>query len=155
MTIAGRNVPLGAMIAAVGGVLAIVSAPLDWAVLKIGDKSDGLNGMESGMNGGMVEIILGIAVLLLVAAWILGVKAPALAGQPAIPVGLVIAGVLILVVLALVYATKILSEESLSNIMDLASKAGGSVSLSLGFFAAALGGIAVIIGGGLALIKKA
>jgi hypothetical protein len=155
MTIAGRNVPLGAIIAAVGGVLAIVSAPLDWAVLKIGDKSEGLNGLDTGMNGGKVEIVLGIIVLLLVAAWILGVKVPALAGKPAIPAGLVVAGALIIVVLALVYFTKTRSDDSLSNIIDLASKVGGSVSLSLGFFAAALGGIAVIVGGGLALLKKA
>ena len=154
MTIAGRNVALGAIIAAVGGVVAIVAAPLVWASANMGGHSSDLKGFDEGMNGGLVEVVLGVIVLVLVAAWILNVKVPKLAGQPAIPAGLVVAGALIIVVVALVYFTKTLSEESLSTLSDQMTKAGGSVSMGIALILEVVAGILAIVGGGLALMKK-
>ena len=154
MIIAGRNVSVAAIVAAVGGLVAIVAAPLSWAGAKMGDQTQNLNGFDSGTNAGKVAVVLGVIVLVLVALWILQVKVPPVAGLPTIQVGVVVAGVLIVLAVVLVYFTSILADDSLSHMSDLLSKAGGSVSLGIAFFLEAIAGIVVIVGGGLALSKK-
>jgi hypothetical protein len=107
------------------------------------------------MNGGKAEIALGVIAIALVALWILNVKIPAVAGQPVLPVCLVIDGVLVLVVVVLVYFTKTLAVQSLKDVSDQVSAAGGSVSFGIGMILEVLAGIVVIVGGALGVIKKA
>jgi hypothetical protein len=155
VNIAGKTVSVGAIVAGIGGLLAIIGAPLDWANATIGGHSDSIGGLEEGMNGGKAAVALGIIAVILVALWILNVKIPAVAGQPVIPVALVVTGALMIVVVALVYFTNTLGEESLKDLSDMISAAGGSVSVGIGLLLEAVAGIVVIVGGGLALAKKA
>jgi uncharacterized membrane protein len=46
-------------------------------------------------------------------------------------------------------------KESLKDLSDMISAAGGSVSVGIGLLLEAVAGIVVIVGGGLALAKKA
>jgi hypothetical protein len=154
MSVAGRNIPLGAAIAGVGGVLAIVGAPLTWATMKVGSQSNDLKGLDDGMNGGKAAILLGAIALVLVVVWILNLKVPAIAGLSTVAALEVIVGVLILLVVVAVYFTKILSVESLKDLSDMASTLGGSISLSIGAFLEVAAGVVVIVGGGLGLARK-
>jgi hypothetical protein len=154
MVVAGRNVSLAAIIAGIGAIVAIVVTPLTWASATIGGETQDLKGFDSGMNGGLAEVILGIIALVLVAGWILNVKLPSVAGLPTLALLTLVAGVLILGVATAVYFTNWFGEESLSDMADMMTKAGGSVSLGLAFFLEVIAGILVIVGGGWGLIKK-
>jgi hypothetical protein len=154
MTIAGRNVSLGAIIAAIGGIVAIVASFLTWASSSIGGHSADLNGFDEGMKGGLAALVLGVIALALVALTILQVKLPSVAGYQTVPLGLVVVGVLLLIVVLLVYFTSILGDDSLSHMSDMVSQAGGSVSIGIAMILEVVAGIVVIVGGGLAGLKK-
>jgi capsule polysaccharide export protein KpsE/RkpR len=64
-------------------------------------------------------------------------------------------GVLILLVVVLVYFTKLVSDESFTNTSDMMKLVGGSASLGIGVILAAVGGILAILGGWLIVAKKA
>lgn len=149
VTMASKSVSIGAIIAAVGGVLAVVAAPLAWITLNAGGTSQSVNGLDADLLGGKVAALLGIAIIAVVVAGILNIKVPM---SDAI---LAVLGVLILVVLALVYFTSTLGKASFKDTMDLASSFGGSASLGIGVILAAVGGILAIVGGGMGLMKKA
>jgi hypothetical protein len=149
MNVAGRNVVLAAIVTAVGGVLAIVGAFLVWITEKVGPMTVDVKGMgEKDMNGGTVELVLGIVVLALVAAWILRIKIPA------IPLLLAVAGVLILAVIAAVYFTTILSKVSLKDLTDQVKAVGGTIDLGIGVLLEIMAGIVVIVGGALGFMRK-
>jgi hypothetical protein len=155
MNIGGKTVSVAAIVAAIGGVLAIVGAPLAWASAKMGTITSDLAGLDEGMKAGLVEIVLGVIVLLLVAAWILKVKVPSVAGLPAIGLGLVVAGVAIVVVVALTYFTSTLSDASLKDLSDIMTAQGGSVSFGIGLMLEVVAGVVAIVGGVLGLRKAA
>jgi uncharacterized protein YacL len=175
MTVAvgGKNVSMGAIIAGIGGILAAVSALLAWYSFSIKgmgqDTSFDVKGMDS--TWGVIALILGIVVVALVAAWIMGMKIPFL------PILILVAGAAILVVLVLSYVTDIFAwtatfmgqtdttekGENMKKMIDDWNKQvadakslglTGSAGFGIGFFGAALGGIAAVVGGGLALMKK-
>jgi hypothetical protein len=173
VAIGGKNVSIGAVIAGIGGILAAVCALLAWYSISVKGAGQSLSYDIKGMDStwGVIELILGIVVVALVAAWIMGVKIPYL------PALIVIAGVAILVVLVLSYVTDIFSwtatvngvtstsakgetmQKSIDQMNKLISDAKsqgvtGSAGFGIGFFGAAIGGIAAVVGGGLALLKK-
>jgi hypothetical protein len=164
VNIAGRSVPIGAILAAVGGVLAIVAAPFTWASANLGPTPTPLNGFDQDMSGGIAAVVLGIVVLALVAAWVVAwvmawvmkVKIPAIGAIviPAIGAIVIVAGVLVLLVPVAVYFTPLLGKESLKDMADQVKAAGGSVDAGIAFTLEILAGIVVIVGGGLGLIKK-
>lgn len=155
LNIAGKSVSVAAIIAGIGGLLAIVAAPLTWASQKIGTHGADLKGLDDGMNGGKAEIALGVIAVALVVVWLLKIKIPGLSGQPVIPAAVVVVGALMIVVVALVYFTKTLAEISLKDISDMVSAAGGSVSFGIAMILEIVAGVVTIIGGGWAILKKA
>jgi hypothetical protein len=154
MTIAGRNVSLAALIAGVGGILALVSSPLVWASGTISGHTDDLAGFDDGMNAGKAAVLLGIVVLVLVAVWLLDVKLPSVAGLSSLALATVAAGVLVVGVAVATYFTNWLGEMSLKDLSDQISAVGGSVSVGIGLLLDVVAGIVVIVGGGLALVRK-
>jgi hypothetical protein len=155
MNIAGKKVAVGALVAIIGGVLAMAVSPLVWATYKIGPESGNLDGYDEKMSAGVVALILGIVVLLLVAVWVLNVKIPSIGSLPTVPVLLVVAGLLILLVPVALYFTSMLYEKSLKDVADIYKALGGEVSVGLAFLLEILAGIVVILGGVLGLMKKA
>jgi hypothetical protein len=166
LTIAGKTVSLAAIVAAVGGLLAIVGAFLAWASLTVGAGMAQVLGSHSDGKGvdetaGKVALLLGIVVIALVAAWILQLKVPM------IPVLVAVVGALIIVVMALTFFTSILSQGSLKDALDTANKtidqakaagmdtAGTSAGPGLGFILEIVAGVLVIAGGAWAQLKKA
>jgi hypothetical protein len=148
VNIAGRSVALGEIVAAVGGLVAIIGVPLAWASATIGGDTSNLNGLDADLNGGKVALVLGILVVALVVAGILNVKIPQASAI------LVVLGALILVVVGLVYFTSMLGKASLKDTADLVSAAGGTFGFGIGLILEVVGGIVVIVGGGLGLMKK-
>lgn len=148
--IAGKIVGVDQIVAAVGGLVAIIAAFLGW----VSSEGVTVGGMDEKWGVGKSEIILGIVALLLVAALILEVKVPAIAGLKTLSLLIVVVGVLVLLVPVLAYMTTFYSDMSIKDMMDMASAAGTSVSLSIGFLLAVLAGIVVIVGGALGLMKK-
>jgi hypothetical protein len=147
--VAGKSLPVAAVVAAVGGVLAVVGTPLAWLTITAGSASQSVNGLDKDLNGGKAVAVLGILIVVVVVAGILNVKIPQ---SGAI---LAVLGALILVVLVLVYFTTILSTPSFKDAMDLASGFGGSASIGIGVILAAVGGILAIVGGAMGGLKKA
>jgi hypothetical protein len=147
--IAGKSVSIGAIVAAVGGVLTIVGVPLAWVTASFGPESQSVNGLDGDLMGGKIALVLGILVVAVVVAGILNVNIP----QPSAV--LVVLGALILVVVVLVYATNLVSKESFTKTADAMKALGGSASLGIGVILAAVGGILALVGGGLGLTKKA
>jgi hypothetical protein len=154
VNIAGVKVSVAAIVAAVGGLAAIVAAPLTWATAKFGGESTNLGGLDEGINSGRIEIVLGIVALVLVAAWVMKVKVPAVAGIPTIPALVVLVGVLILVVVVSTYFNNWFVETSLKDSADAAKAVGGEVSLGIGFFLAAAAGIVAVVGGLIPIVRK-
>ena len=155
MNIAGKNVSVGAMVAGLGGVLAIVCSFLAWfnATVKDLGIDEPLNGMDKDFKGGIVELVLGIVVLALVVAWVMQVKIPAIGALVAL------AGIAVVVVAILGYTSTLLvsnsHDMSVKDMGDLYSAMGGSVSFGIGFLGEILAGVLAVVGGGLGLMKKA
>jgi hypothetical protein len=146
----GRSATIQAVLAAAGGILAIVGVPLSWLDVP----GDQFNGLDSGLLGGKIALLLGIAVCLLVLAWSLNVKVSPIAGLSVMALLTAITGALIVLVVVLVYFTRILSDESFSYTLDVLETAGVDASLGIGFLLEALGGTLALVGGVWALAKK-
>ena len=140
---------VAAIVAGVGGVLAIVGVPLAWASATMGGETTSLNGLDADLNGGKVALLLGILVVVVVAAGILNLSIP----QPGAI--LAVLGALLLVDVALVYFTSMLGKVSLKDTADLVSAAGGTFGFGIGLILVAVGGILALVGGGLIVAKKA
>lgn len=172
ISIAGRNVALGAIVAAVGGLIAMVGSFLVWAAITRGaglggPATDDVKGLD--FNNGKIVLGLGIVVLGLVVAWVLDVKIVGIGGMVAV------FGALILVVLALTYFTGFFYPRTMPvlarvNAGDLKAAlqtfndalsiwrasgsvdtAGSSAGLGIGFFLEIVAGVLMIVGGGLGL----
>jgi hypothetical protein len=155
VNISGRSVSVPALLGLAGGIVAIVGVPLAWITMSIGGDSESVNGLDEGLLGGKIALVLGIVAVVLAAAWILKVvKVPSIAGLSTLALLTAIAGALLILVVVLVYFTKILSDDSFVNLADLAKQAGGSASLGIGALLNALGGILALVGGVWALLKK-
>ena len=140
---------VAAIVTGVGGVLAIVAAPLAWISMSAGGESQSVTGLDAGLMGGKIALVLGILVVAVVVAGILDINIPQSGAV------LVALGALILLVVVLVYFTKLVSDESFTNTADLMKLVGGSASLGIGVILAAVGGILALVGGGLIVSKKA
>jgi len=140
---------VAAIVAGVGGVLAIVAAPLAWISMSAEGQSESVTGLDGGLLGGKIALVLGILVVAVVVAGILDIKIPQSGAV------LAVLGALILLVVVLVYFTKLVSDESFTNTSDMMKLVGGSASLGIGVILAAVGGILALVGGGLIVAKKA
>jgi hypothetical protein len=130
MNIAGKNVGLGAIVAAIGGVCAIVGVLLAWYTIsmKTGGSYSGVSlegSVEANAPGisnpaAILALVLGIVILALAAAWVMQVKIPFLAAL----IGL--AGIAILVVLALSYFTDILQVRFTTTLSGVYKTMGGA-----------------------------
>jgi hypothetical protein len=185
ITIAGKSVHTGGIIAAVGGLVAVIGAFLTWYTMSMIESGMGQSITETAdakgidSSAGILALILGIAAIALVAAWVMKVRIPMLSAI------VVVVGVLILVVLALSLYTTILpmhftlgggvSESDVTgrSVMDAFNEfnkaldvakqqatgmpgmtVSGSAGMSIGFILEAIAGVLVVIGGGLGLVKK-
>lgn len=169
VAIGGRNVPTGAVVAGVGGACAVVGALLAW--FSVSGKTSGVQaslewkGLDS--TWGILALVLGIAVLALVFAWVQGMSVPNL---QLIIVG---AGIAILAIIVLSYVTDIFSfkvtvtgagvtatmdmpkGESVQKVIDDAVKGGASGGFAIGFFLEVAAGVLAIVGGALGLQRRA
>jgi hypothetical protein len=150
VAISGKNVALGAIIAAIGGLLTAIGVFLSWLDMSAGDMSEGGNGIE--LNAGKIVLVLGIAAAVAAVAWALDLKVPML------PLATVVIGAAILIALGLAYFTDILGDNgSMKDVIDMGSVLsafGGGVSLGIGFILDIVGGIVVVVGGALGMAKK-
>ena len=149
LTIAGKTVSVAALLAGIGGVVAVIGVPLAWITATAGPQTESVTGLDGGLLGGKIALILGIALIVVVVAGVMDVKIPQ---SGAI---LAVLGFLILVVVVLVYFTKLLSDASFVDTADLMKQAGGSAGIGIGVMLEAVGGILAIIGGGMIYMKKA
>ena len=149
LTIAGKTVSAAAIVAAVGGLVAVIGVPLAWITASAGPQSESVTGLDGGLLGGKIALLLGIALIAVVVAGAMDIKIPQSGAV------LVALGVLLLVVVVLVYFTKVLSDASFVDTADLMKQAGGSASIGIGILLEAVGGILAIVGGGLIYLKKA
>ena len=149
LTIAGKTVSVAALLAGIGGLVAVVGVPLAWITATAGPETQSVTGLDGGLLGGKIALILGIALIVVVVAGVMDVKIPQ---SGAI---LAVLGVLILVVVVLVYFTKLVSDASFVDTADLMKQAGGSAGIGIGVMLEAVGGILAIIGGGMIYMKKA
>jgi hypothetical protein len=140
---------VAAIVAGVGGVLAIVAAPLAWISMSAEGQSESVTGLDGGLLGGKIALVLGILVVAVVVAGILDIKIPQSGAV------LAVLGALILLVVVLVYFTKLVSDESFTTTSDMMKLVGGSASLGIGVILAAVGGILALAAGGLIVSKKA
>jgi hypothetical protein len=72
VSIAGRSVSVAALLAGVGGLVAILSVLLPWATFE----GDSINGLDKDLMGGKIVLIVGILIVAVVAAGILKIKIP-------------------------------------------------------------------------------
>jgi hypothetical protein len=170
VSIGGKNVATGAIIAAVGGALAIVGAFMAWMSFTVGkgladmagDVGESFNGFDE--NAGKLAVLVGIVAVAAAVAWAAEIKVPYL------PVIVVAAGVGILAVAGLAYFTDTLTPGSMQKAIDDGNKAldvlksmasaygvdvsGTSIGLGIGFYLEILAGVLVIVGGAMGLMKK-
>ena len=142
MTIAatGRNLPIGAVVSAVGGAVAVIGSLLAWESVSAFGVSDSQSGLSS--NPGKIIAVLGIVAIVLGVAWIQAVKTPA---APIIAVS----GVVVLLL-------AVLNFFNISKDVDDANKIlAGAASVGIGLFIDILAGIVMVVGGALGMMKKA
>jgi hypothetical protein len=174
VSIAGRKAPLGAVIAGLGAVLAMVASFLVWASFTrgagLGGSSDQVTGMD--YSNGKITLGFGIVVLGLVVAWILRIRIAGLCGLVAI------FGALILLVMTLTYLTglfyprtmTVLAQggrdnlaaalQNINHILDQAKAngadtAGSGAGLGIGFYTEILAALLMVAGGLLGLYDLA
>ena len=142
MTIAvgGRNLPIGAVVAAVGGALAVIGSVLAWQSVSVLGTSESESGLTS--NPGKIIAVAGIVAIALAVAWIMEVKVQAAAG--------------IIACGAVVALLGILNFISIGNDANtLNALMPGAASVGIGVFVDIIAGIVILVGGGLGLMKKA
>jgi hypothetical protein len=167
VSIAGREAPLGAVIAGLGAVLAMIASFLVWASMTrgagLGGTSDQVTGMD--YSNGKITLGFGIVVLGLVAAWLMKLRIAGLCGIVAV------FGALILLVMTLTYLTGLFyprtmtllalgNRDNLAAALDNLNKilsqagsegydtAGSGAGLGFGFYGEILAGL-LMVGGGL------
>ena len=149
LPIAGRAVPVAAIVAAAGGAAAIVSAPLAWASATVGGSTQSVGGLDKDYMNGRTEIVLGIALLALTVVWILDLDIPFLAA------GVAVVGVAILAVPLATYFTTVYYSLSLKDTTDAMARIGGSAGPGIGLLLAAGGGVVAIVAGAAGFIAEA
>jgi hypothetical protein len=147
LTLGGRKVSIGQLVAAVGAAVAVVGTILAWETLNSGlaalaGESDTVTGISSG--GGKVILVLGIVVIVLVVLAV--VKTVMSAKNTAIAI--VVCGA----VMALLSVTNYLSiSDDVNKGNALMANLAG---IGMGIYVTLVGAIAVVVGGVLGLISK-
>jgi hypothetical protein len=137
---AGRNLPIGAVVAAVGGAVAIVGSVLAWETISLLGVSESDSGISS--NPGKIIAVLGIVVIAFAIAWIQAVK------TPAVPV-IIVSGVVVLLL-------GVLNFFNISkDVNDANQIVAGAASVGIGLFIDIVAGVVIVVGGALGMMKKA
>jgi hypothetical protein len=137
---AGRNLPIGAVVAAAGGAVAIVGSVLAWESVSL----LGVNESDSGIssNPGKIIAVLGIVAIAFAIAWIQAVK------TPAVPV-IIVSGVVVLLL-------GVLNFFNISkDVNDANQIVAGAASVGIGLFIDIVAGVVMVVGGALGMMKKA
>ncbi len=142
ISVGTRQLPIGAVLAAVGGLLAALGSFLPWETASGNGLSISASGFDG--NGGKLIVLAGIVAIAAAAAWVLDYKLPVSPGVLAIA-----AGVLVLVVVVYNYS-------GLQGDTDQATQLGISASIGLGYLIDAVAGVLAIVGGvlGLQTLKR-
>jgi hypothetical protein len=156
-----RSAILGALIAAVGGALALIQSVLPWEQVTYGKgvtdamSGLGLKGSSIGidMGGGKIAIIFGALAIVLAVAWLLRARIPA------IPVLVLVVGVLLVIlgVANFIVRQNDVSDfnKSLETIKGYGvDTTGSSYAVGIGIFLTVLSGLLVAAGGALGLRKR-
>ena len=140
VAVSGRNLPLGAVVSAVGGALALIGAVLAWETISITGMSDSSSGLSS--NPGKIIAVMGIVAIALAIGWIQGAKLPATKGIIAAGAVIALLGILNFFTIG-------------KDVSDANAIIPGAASTGIGLFIDIAAGIVVIVGGVLGLMKKA
>lgn len=140
IAVGGKSLPIGAVVGAAGGALALVGSVLAWESISIMGLSESDSGLTS--NPGKIIAVLGIVAIVVAVVWIQGVKLPA--APIILGCGIVIA---------------LLGILNFFTIGDDVKKANeilaGAASTGVGLYIDILAGVVIIAGGALGLMKKA
>jgi hypothetical protein len=157
-----KSRPIAPVIAGIGGILAIVEAFLVWESVTLNPfvaaafgatAPSSLSGLDMDANWVKISIVLGVIVLGLAAAWIMGLKIPAIA------VIVTLVGVALLAV-ALLGTSRSLDElKAFNDAMDTFKARGAdigntSATFGLGLICDVVAGVVVIAGGLLGVLRK-
>jgi hypothetical protein len=154
--------PIAPVIAGIGGILAIVEAFLVWESVTISpvvsaalgaNTPKSLSGLDMDANWVKISIVLGVIVLGLAAAWIMGLKIPAIA------VIVTLVGVALLLVALLGTSRSLDDLKNFNDAMDGLKAAGAdigntSATFGLGLICDVVAGVVVIAGGLLGVLRK-
>ena len=152
--------PIGAIVAGIGGLLAVVQVLLVWEQVSVGAALKALsselgsaasaNGIDE--NGGKIVLVLGVIAVALVAAWVMKVRVRNSA------LLITVVGVLITLVAVANFMARSgdvnTFNQNLSEIKGFVDTSGTSYSIGIGIYAAIAGGVLVVVGGILGLVRK-
>ena len=160
MTIAvgGRNLPIGAVVAAIGGAVAAVGTFLAWetldsAVASALGESSAISGISSGLAG-KVAAVLAIAAIALAVIWIMGIKLPI---PPFKAYGFLITSTEGLIVLAgaLCLLAGIWGFLGITkDVNDANALVPGIGAMGMGIFVSIAGAVVIVVGGLLGTLNK-
>ncbi len=140
VALAGRNLPIGAVVAAVGGAIALIGSVLAWESVSLLGVSESDSGLSS--NPGKIIAVLGIVAIGFAIAWIQAVKTPAAA--------------IIVVSGAVVLLLAVLNFFNISKDVNDANEIfAGAGSVGVGLFIDIAAGVVIVVGGALGMMKKA
>ncbi len=160
VSIKGRTIRFGAVVAGVGGLLAMGASLVGWVSSTCGVVTeDDITGINE--NAGRLALALGVLALALAIEWARGARVWWLAR------GVAGVGVLILFVLAIAYFSNVLTRQGLESYIRSAAEVWrmtlfrrleemgachGSTGLGIGFLLEILAGFLLILGGCLGLL---
>jgi len=140
VAVSGRNLPLGAVVSAVGGALALIGAVLAWETISITGMSDSSSGLSS--NPGKIIAVMGIVAIALAIGWIQGAKLPATKGIIAAGAVIALLGILNFFTIG-------------KDVSDANAILPGAAAIGIGLFIDIAAGVVVVVGGVLGMMKPA
>jgi len=144
VAVSGKNMAIGGIIGAVGAVAAIIGAFMPWDSATV----QGLTISESAWDGnaGKTIVVASLIGLALAVAWLLGRKLPV--SLRAAEIVIIVAGAIVLLVVAANWS-------DVNDAVNAVNKmVPGAASLGIGIWLTILGGVAMVVGGVLGLVKK-
>jgi hypothetical protein len=140
VTISNRPMPLGALVAGIGGAAAVIAGFLAWESVSVLGISESVVGLEA--NGGKLVALLGIGAIAVAFAWVTGkISQPATAA--------IVIGVLAFLIGVLNFFT-VNDDVSTANAI-----LPGAASIGIGLYLAIVAGAAIAVGGALGMRKTA
>jgi len=144
IAVSGRKMPIGGLVAGLGGVVSILGAFLPAQTASANGLSISASFFDG--NAGKTICVAAIVALVLVGAWLTGQKLPL--NKVAVSVVIILAGAVVLLVVAANYG-------DITDGVNLVNKySPGAASVGMGLYLTLVGGILLAVGGVLGLVQK-